>query len=154
MNTATTAKDPEERSILCDEELVRLMKKYRRVCVHVRSFEGNSSATAQCVLKHAVESVQRGDFEGFVAHTYGRSIWLNGEEAPLWLQMRRKIARLTKRIAWSESRIAAHTSQPGPAESYRTAMLAMFRSDVESDRRTIAHAQAWLAAHHATPAAA
>lgn len=154
MNTATaTATEPEERSILCDQELIRLIKKLRRVCVHVRSYEGKSSASVQCVAKDAIDGVQRGDFEGFVAKTHGRTVWLNSEEAPLWLQMRRTIARLTKRIAWAEQRIAEIQSDPDAMGPYRTSMLAMHHRDVESDRRTVAHAQAFLA-RRAQPAAA
>ncbi|MES2697282.1 MAG: hypothetical protein V4773_27705 [Verrucomicrobiota bacterium] len=154
MNTATATKpDPEERTFLCNDELIRFIKKHRRVCVHLRT-EAGSTATTQVNTKEILADIERGDFEAFTFYTYGRTVWINDEAAPIWLEMRRRIARLTKRIAWAESRITAIKASAFATEAYNVSTLATLQRDIESDQRTIAHAQAYLAQRASQPAVA
>lgn len=154
MNTPASIDNP--RHILCEDELIRLIKKTRGVYVYVHGIVFNGSGpmtSARVEKKRVIEAIRLGHFEQFVASAgeYD-ALYLNSEVAPTWLRKRRICARLTKRVAELEDSIGRLRQKP--QDTWTASLLESHQRNVAQIKHEIAAAQAWLARPRTQSAAA
>jgi hypothetical protein len=146
--TGTTI-ETEARSILCATEMARLIRKHRKLGVHLRDYDGNSYAFTRLSAKEALELLDCGQLDKLAWEASDDDVSVPGRLAPEHLALAREQVRLLKKLPLFEAAIARYTGRPEMERSLQWA-----REDDRKTRARLASIERRLGDLRAHPVAA
>lgn len=134
---------PQARTILDAAEFARLIRKHRRVGVHIRDYDGHGVAYIYVPAKQILQALERGSLDGLVWSADVDGVDVTGCPVPEPIRLRRAIPRLRAQLATERAyceRLAARQDLFGAAS------IDNARRNVVTTERDLAAAERRLAA--------